>query len=196
MLWLLYSNSVFLDTVPATIETNKILANIFVPYVFDFLFLIHIAIVSESPSRDLLKSVSYIEAIIVFLSLMNKKKKKRNSGGKSGSKCTEGIYCTEQANKYRCSCFNTMYRCISWRCTSGYWRLDLTQTLSDIDWTARVCGDATFLFFVTTQTHQRGLYSAPAARAPPQGVDLKWSSKKDSLLHSRILRRCRFNSEA
>lgn len=66
----------FLDTVPATIETNKILANIFVPYVFDFLFLIHIAIVSESPSRDLLKSASYIEAIIVFLSLMNKKKKK------------------------------------------------------------------------------------------------------------------------
>lgn len=65
----------FLDTVPATIETNKILANIFVPYVFDFLFLIHIAIVSESPSRDLLKSASYIEAI-VFLSLMNKKKKK------------------------------------------------------------------------------------------------------------------------
>lgn len=42
----------------------------------DFLFLIHIAIVSESPSRDLLKSASYIEAIIVFLSLMNKKKKK------------------------------------------------------------------------------------------------------------------------
>lgn len=73
---ILYSNSVFLDTVPATIETNKILANIFVPYVFDFLFLIHIAIVSESPSRDLLKSASYIEAIIVFLSLMNKKKKK------------------------------------------------------------------------------------------------------------------------
>lgn len=67
---------------PATIETNKILApffipeaNIFVPYVFDFLFLIHVAIVSESPSRDLLKSASYIEAIIVFLSLMNKKKK-------------------------------------------------------------------------------------------------------------------------
>lgn len=110
---------------PATIETNKILApffipeaNIFVPYVLDFLFLIYVAIVSESPSRDLLKSASYIEAIIVFLSLMNKKK--RNSGGKSGSKCTEGIYCTEQANKYRCSCFNTMYRCISWRCTSGY----------------------------------------------------------------------------
>lgn len=67
----------FLDTVPATIETNKILANIFVPYVFDFFFLIHIAIVSESPSRDLLKSASYIEAIIVFLSLMNKKKKKK-----------------------------------------------------------------------------------------------------------------------
>lgn len=69
----------FLDTVPATIETNKILANIFVPYVFDFLFLIHIAIVSESPSRDLLKSASYIEAIIVFLSLMNKKKKKKET---------------------------------------------------------------------------------------------------------------------
>lgn len=67
---------------PATIETNKILApffipeaNIFVPYVLDFLFLIYVAIVSESPSRDLLKSASYIEAIIVFLSLMNKKKK-------------------------------------------------------------------------------------------------------------------------
>lgn len=40
------------------------------------MFLIHIAIVSESPSRDLLKSASYIEAIIVFLSLMNKKKRK------------------------------------------------------------------------------------------------------------------------
>lgn len=69
---------------PATIETNKILApffipeaNIFVPYVLDFLFLIHVAIVSESPSRDLLKSASYIEAIIVFLSLMNKKKETR-----------------------------------------------------------------------------------------------------------------------
>lgn len=65
----------------ASYNRNKFLApffipeaNIFVPYVLDFLFLIYVAIVSESPSRDLLKSASYIEAIIVFLSLMNKKK--------------------------------------------------------------------------------------------------------------------------
>lgn len=175
MLWLLYSNSVFLDTVPATIETNKILAPFRGKHICSLRFWLF---VPHSHCNSFWVSLQGFTEICELywgnncFSLTDEKKKK-NSGGKSGSKCTEGIYCTEQANKYRCSCFNTMYRCISWRCTSGYWRLDLTQTLSDIDWTARVCGDATFLFFVTTQTHQRGLYSAPAARAPPPGSGLK-----------------------
>lgn len=100
---------------------------------------------------------------------------------KSGSKCTEGIYCTEQANKYRCS-----YRCIFWRCTSGYWRLDLTQTLSDIDWTARVCGDASFLSVFCDHTDSpTGTLQCTSCTCAPPGSGLKVVFKEGFITSER-----------